>query len=130
MWFWLLVVFALGIGGCVSVVSLAGVVVNHAAHQQHTVVYSVTGTGATTDITYDTLQEGSGQNGLAQVSNAPLPWTKTIVVSGLFTVLDVTGTVSANGGSVTCKVTEDGQVLTTNTATGAYASANCSTAGR
>lgn len=126
VWFWLLVVFALGIGGCVTIVSVAGVAVNNAAHANHTVVYSVTGTGQADDITYATLQEGSGQNGTAQLTNVNLPWSKTITASGLFTAFDVNATVGANGGSLTCTITEDGTQIATNTASGAFASADCS----
>ncbi len=120
---------ALGIGGCVTIVSLAGVAVNHAAHVNHTVVYSVTGTGQATDITYSTLQEGNGQNGTAQVTNVSLPWSKTITVSGLITVFDVSATVGTDGGTVSCTITEDGRQIAHNAASGAFASADCNSAG-
>jgi len=104
--------------------------VNHAAHVNHTVVYSVTGSGQANDITYATLQEGSGQNGEAQVTNVNLPWTKTITASGLFTAFNVSATVGAGDGTVTCTITEDGQQLATNTASGAFATADCNSAGK
>ena len=129
-WFWILIVLALGIAGCSAIVFGAGVAVNHAAHVNHTVVYSVTGSGQANDITYATLQEGSGQNGEAQVTNVNLPWTKTITASGLFTAFNVSATVGAGGGTVTCTITEDGQQLATNTATGAFATADCNSAGK
>jgi hypothetical protein len=123
------VVLALGIGGCVSLVALVGVSVDHAAHVNHTVVYSVAGTGQATEITYSTLQEGNGQNGEAQLTNVNLPWTKTITASGLITVFDVTATAGANGGSLSCTITEDGRVIAHNSASGPFASANCNSAG-
>jgi hypothetical protein len=129
VWFWILVVLALGIGGCITIVSVAGVAVNHAAHVNHTVVYSVTGTGQANDITYSTLQEGNGQNGEAQVTNVNLPWTKTITASGLITIFDLNATVGDSGGSLSCTITEDGNQIAHNTASGAFASANCSSAG-
>ena len=129
VWFWLLVVVALGFGGCVALIAGGTAAVNHAAHVNHTIVYSVTGSGQANDITYATLQEGNGQNGTAQVTNVNLPWTKTITASGLFTVFDVTATVGSNGGSLTCTITEDGKQIATNSASGAFASADCTAAG-
>jgi hypothetical protein len=130
VWFWLLVIFALGISGYVTIVSIAGVAVDHAAHVSHTVVYSVTGSGQAGAIAYATLQEGSGQNGEAQVTNASLPWNKTLTASGLITIFNVTATVGEAGGSLTCSITEDGKPLATNTASGAFASADCNSAGK
>jgi hypothetical protein len=130
VWFWLLIIFALGISGCVTIVSIAGVAVDHAAHVNHTVVYSVTGSGQAGAITYATLQEGNGQNGVAQLANVNLPWTKTITASGLFTAFNVTATVGPSGGSVVCTITEDGQQIATNTASGAFASADCNSVGK
>ncbi len=130
VWFWILIVLAVGISGCSALVFGAGVAVNHAAHVNHTVVYSVTGTGQANDITYATIQEGSGQNGTSQVTNVNLPWSKTITASGLFTAFDVTATVGQAGGTVTCTISEDGTRLATNTASGAFASANCNATGK
>jgi hypothetical protein len=130
VWFWILIVLAVGISGCSALVFGAGVAVNHAAHVQHTVVYSVTGSGQANDITYATIQEGSGQSGEAQVTNVNLPWSKTITASGLFTAFDVSATVGSGGGTLTCTITEDGQQLSTNTASGAFASADCNADGK
>jgi len=129
VWFWLLIVVVLGLGGCSAVLIGGGAAIDHAAHVQHTVVYSVTGTSPASTITYNTLQEGSGQNGESQVSNVALPWTKTISVSGLITAFDVNASVGEGGGSVTCTITEDGRQIATNTATGAFSSASCTGAG-
>jgi hypothetical protein len=128
--FWILLVILVFIGGCSAIVVGAGTAVDHAAHEQHSVTYSVTGNGTATNITYATVQEGNGQNGESQVSNAPLPWSKTITASGLFTDFVVSGTVGANGGTVTCSITEDGKQLNTNTASGAFATATCNATGK
>jgi cytoskeletal protein RodZ len=111
----------------IVIVASAANKVNKDATTVHTVVYSVTGTGtsAATDITYDTLQQGSGQQGEAQDTNVALPWSKTIHASGLFTVYSVSGTVGESGGSITCSITVDGKVVNTNTANGAFATASC-----
>lgn len=130
VWFWLLIVVAVGIGGCTALLAGGTAAIDHAAHVNHTVVYSVTGTGPANDITYDTLQQGSGQNGEAQVTNVSLPWSKTITASGLVTSFSVSATVGQAGGSVTCMITEDGSQLSTNTASGAFATAACTSAGK
>ncbi len=129
VWFWLLIVVALGFAGCVATVSVAGVAVDHIAHEHHTIVYSVTGTSQGAAITYDTLQEGNGQNGSARATAVALPWSKTITASGLITVYHVSAVVGASGGSATCTITEDGAEVAANTATGALRVANCTWGG-
>jgi hypothetical protein len=128
--FWILLVIVLFVGGCSAIVIGAGSAVDHVAHEQHSVTYSVTGSGTATDITYATVQEGNGQNGEAQVTNAPLPWSNTITASGLFTDFVVSGTVGAHGGTVTCTITEDGKQLNTNTASRTFATASCNATGK
>jgi hypothetical protein len=125
--FWILVVIVVFFGGCIAIVAGGTKAVNDAAKKKHTVVYSVTGSGTTTaDVTYSTLQEGSGQNGTAQVTNASLPWTKNITASGLFTSFTLTVTNGPVGLSyVTCSITVDGKVVSQNKASGPYASADC-----
>jgi hypothetical protein len=129
VWFWLLITFVVLMSGCGAILAVGTAVVVHVAKTDHTVVYSISGTGQASYVTYTTLQEGNGQKGVAQITNAPLPWTKTITVSGLFTVFLLSGTVGANGGYISCNITEDGKLLSTNTASGAFATANCRTAG-
>jgi len=131
VWFWLLIggVFVLGLGGCLSVIAGGTAAIVHAAHITHTIRYSVTGTGQANDITYTTFQQGSGQNGEAQVTNVTLPWSKTITASGLFLSFDVNATVGGGGGSLACAITYDGRQVSTNTAKDAFASADCSYAG-
>jgi hypothetical protein len=130
VWFWLLIAVVVLFGGCGAILAAGTAAVVHEAKKNHTVVYSVTGTGQATDITYATLQQGNGQNGESQVTNVPLPWTKTIVASGLITAFSLSGTVGSDGGSVTCTISEDGSQLSTNTASGALATASCSSAGK
>ena len=122
VWFWLLVVFALGIGGCVTIVATAGIAINNANTKSHTVVYSVIGSGTAT-ITYDAFD--NSHNGSAQISDVPLPWTKTVTGSGLFNAYSVTATLGQNGGTATCSISVDGKRVSTNSATGAFASASC-----
>jgi len=121
VWFWLLVVLALVIGGCVSILSLAGVAINKAATTKHTVVYSVTGSG-TADINWDTFAYGN--SGSSQDSGAALPWTKTVTGSGLFNIYSVTAQLQS-GTSVTCSITVDGKLVSTHSSTGQFAIADC-----
>lgn len=109
----------------VVVVSAAANKVVQQSTTVHVVTYSVTGRGAAQNITYDTLQEGNGQQGEAQDSNVPLPWSKTIHASGLITSYVVSATVGQSGGSVTCSITIDGKVVSKNTANGAFSTASC-----
>jgi hypothetical protein len=104
--------------------------VSHDAAVKHTVVYTATGNNTSTaeNVTYDTLQEGGGQNGEAQDTQAALPWSKTITASGLFTsyTVSVTNGIEAPGLSgVTCTIRVDGKVVSTNTANGPGATASC-----
>ena len=121
VWFWLLVVLALLIGGCVSIVGLAGVAINKAATTKHTVVYSVTGSG-TADINWDTFSNGN--RGSSQESGASLPWTKTVTGSGLFNIYSLTAQLQS-GTSVTCAITVDGTPVSTHTSTGQFSIADC-----
>ena len=121
VWFWLLVVVVLGVGGCISALAIGTAAVNKANSTQHTVVYTVTGPG-TADITYSSFSNGNV--GSAQATGVKLPWTKTVVGSGLFSSYDVTATVDS-GSSVTCSITVDGKRATTNTGSGQFASADC-----
>jgi hypothetical protein len=129
LWFWALIVVALGVGGCVTVVATKSVAVNHAAHTEHNVVYKVTGSGPAFSVTAATLQQGNGQNGQSQLSNVHLPWSKTVRASGSVIIFNLSATVGIGGGSVTCSITEDGNTRSTNTATGAFSTATCTAAG-
>jgi hypothetical protein len=121
VWFWLLVIVALGLGGCITLVSVASVAVNKANTTKHTVVYSVTGSG-TADITYDSFTNGN--SGTSQDTGAAIPWSKTITGSGIFNVYSLTATLSS-GGTVTCSITVDGKQLASHTSTGQFASVDC-----
>ena len=119
-------------GGCSSSGTGVNTSLLHQAGERQTVVYSVTGSGTpqTPLITYATLRGGSGQQGLAQVTNVALPWSKTITVSGQNTAFSVSVQNGPVGLSyVVCTITENGKVLNTNTAKGPFAFASCSAVG-
>ena len=122
VWFWLLMVLAVIVALIIILVAAIGTAVHVADTTKHTIVYSVTGTGTAT-ITYYSFD--NNHNGSAQLSDVPLPWTKTVVGSGIFNSYSVTGTLGESGGTVTCSLSVDGKQVSHNTATGAFSSANC-----
>jgi hypothetical protein len=124
--FWILLVLVLG--ACAIAIVVISLGMNQAATQTHTLVYSVTGTGPSANLSYSTVNRGNGQKGLGEAAGASLPWTKSVTASGLVTDF----TLSAENGStgtITCTISEDGKVVDTNTATGAYAIASCEVTG-
>jgi hypothetical protein len=121
VWFWLLVIVVLGAGGCTAVLAAAGHAVDKANSAKHTVVYSVTGDG-TADITYDSWTAGNA--GTEQSTGQSLPWTKTIVASGLFNIYSVSASINT-GSTATCTITVDGKVLARHTSTGQFANVSC-----
>lgn len=122
VWFWLLMAFAAIIVLVIVVIVAAGTAIDNADKARHTIVYTVTGTGSPS-ITYDSFD--NGHNGSTQISNASLPWSKTIVGSGIFNFYSVDATLGTDGGSITCTLTVDGKRISTNTANGELASATC-----
>ena len=122
VWFWLLMIFLGFIVLIIALIAAAGTAINKANTTQHTIVYSVTGTGAAT-ITYDSFD--NNHNGTTQLGEVPLPWTKTVVGSGIFNSYSVTATLGAGGGTLTCTLSVDGKQVSNNTATGAFSSADC-----
>jgi hypothetical protein len=123
VWFWLVMIVAAITILIVVIVAAASNAIIKAARTNHTIVYGVTGSG-TANITYDSFD--NGHNGSAQNSDVSLPWTKTIVGSGIFNYYTVTATLSEAGGTLTCSISVDGRRISTNSANGAFASASCS----
>jgi uncharacterized membrane protein len=125
-WPWvLLAVFVLIIGGFTACTALVGTAVNkidESAKKQVTVTYSVTGQGSAS-ITYDT-STGAGVSS-ENANNTPLPWSKDVVISGLLKTPNLIATLGADGGTVTCEISVNGQMLKTATSSGPFASATC-----
>ena len=98
---------------------------------KHTVVYSVTGAGTSSSstITYATVQEGNGQNGRSQASNAPAPVDQDDHRIGSLHRPPSLSAQNGDTGSITCTIKEDGKVINTNTATGQFAIASCNATG-
>lgn len=94
----------------------------------HSVTYDVTGDGTkATSVTYLTFNDGS--SGTSQANDTAVPFHKVVPIKGdtLFsTSLFSLVAQSADGNTITCKITVDGKVISTNTSTGPYAVATCS----
>lgn len=127
---WALLVIVILLGASVPVVASVGTTVDRQAPRQKvTVTYSVTGSGTSSvsSINYQTTTGGGTRSGKVQETDAPLPWTRTVVTSGLSTLFFVrveNGSVGLS--SVICSISENGTVLSSNQAEGPYAVASCS----
>ena len=93
-----------------------------------TLTYEVTGDVATaSDLSYSAYDDGN--SGTSRVSDAPLPWTLSSQVERGgdfdFSLYSLTASTGADGGTVSCKITLDGVVVSENSATGPYAFASC-----
>jgi hypothetical protein len=101
-----------------------------AAEAEHTVTYTVTGDAATADISYSTYSS-SGASGTSSANGTKLPFEKKITVKGSsesfdFNLFSLTAMSDVDGGSVTCEIKIDGDVVSTNEANGSFALASCS----
>jgi hypothetical protein len=88
----------------------------------HTVVYAVSGTARHGDLTYAT----DDTSGTVQEQDVQVPWTKTLPIPDSALNSYQLTAQNTGSGSITCTVTVDGTVVKTVTASGAYATANCS----
>ncbi|WP_234315322.1 hypothetical protein [Streptomyces globisporus] len=83
------------------------------------VTYEVLGEG-TADISY----RGSGDDGAAVVTHAPLPWKKTVSVPvGAAPIVQVT--LGEKGGTASCTLAVHGRHVQRATATGAFGRTTC-----
>ncbi|WP_162239369.1 MmpS family transport accessory protein [Plantibacter sp. Leaf314] len=103
-----------------------------AAIKEVSVVYEVNGTATDASIVYSTYTAGT--NGTEQATGQALPFIKELTVTaGSDTDFTAFSLIATNGaedtGSVSCKITVDGDVVAEQTSTGAYASVSCSASG-
>lgn len=98
---------------------------NEEANREVTIVYEVSGDAANVDVTYVTYSDAKATD--AQETVATLPWSKEVKTKGLVKEGQLIATTGAEGGSVTCKITVDGKEVSTKTATGQFAMADCLT---
>jgi hypothetical protein len=127
-WFWIVIVLLAGIGAYTVIGRGGGAPANNATAQTNTIVYSVTGSGTPTvsTITYANIGNGKGQTGQVAVSDVAIPWSKTITAKGPLTAFSLTVVNGSVGLSyVTCTISENGELLSTNTSKGPSATASC-----
>jgi hypothetical protein len=99
--------------------------VNEEANREVTIVYEVTGDAANVDVTYVTYSDANATD--KQETVAALPWSKEVKTKGLIKEGQLIVTTGEAGGSVTCRITVDGKEVSTKTASGAFAMADCLT---
>lgn len=86
--------------------------------QAKTVVYEVISNGALSSVTW--FDEDSA---LQQDTSVSASWSRTVKNSSTYVIAGLGA--QTNGTSVTCRITVDGTVVDTQTATGKYAVVNC-----
>lgn len=120
-WFAGLVVVVL----IIIVASVASVsnTINKLNNTPEQVAYSVTGTGKAT-VSYD-VQHGDSLN-LSQTTSAPLPWTKTITMTGAFGDYVLNAQLTGTGTTISCSIKVNGKQVATNTSHGKFATVSCS----
>lgn len=120
-----LVVSIVGLVFCILWAAAFGKAANdieEEANRKATVVYEVTGDATNVTVSYTSFGDGLSSS---TEPAATLPWTKQIDVTGLVKGGSLTVTTGPGGGTVTCKVTIDGEPVATNTASGAGAITSC-----
>lgn len=123
-WIAAIVVLVLVLGGLATCTVVVKRAADGLTSAQHTVLYEVSGTGSGVSISYS---EGSG--GTSRVSDASLPWSKTVTTTGFsFLLLSATNSYTSSG-TVACKITVDGKVVKEASGSGKGGTASCSYAG-
>lgn len=97
--------------------------VDQEANREAVIVYEVTGDAPNVDVTYSVFTEQNPTTKDEKV--ATLPWKKEVKTKGLIKEGQVIVTTGDAGGTVTCKISVDGKVVETNTATGPFEMATC-----
>jgi hypothetical protein len=97
------------------------------------VVYGVTSDAATAaTISYFTFN--NGQSGQESANGAALPWTKELTLKQTgafdFNSMTLTAMSGADATTITCTITVNGVVKSTQTSTGAYAMVTCNADGK
>ncbi|MDH6284261.1 hypothetical protein [Prescottella agglutinans] len=132
-WPWVVVgivlVFILLIGGCVAVLGKAVDEVDKQINSTAAVSYEVSlghpvqGGVLTTNIavTYTT-----GDGNISQDTAATVPWQKDVEVTGFTKYVSVGATNDATDQMISCTIRQGDRVISTNTASGPFASVSCS----
>ena len=109
----------LAIGGCMA---FSANVANQEKNATHTVVFEVTGSAASTVVSFDVVRQGA-----VRVVGPPvvLPWRKSVTVKG---VKPGAVNLSAHGsgpGTLRCSLTVDGVVVRQDAGQGKHPSVSC-----
>jgi hypothetical protein len=120
-----IVVSALGLLVCILWVAAFGKAVKDVqdeSNREATIVYEVTGTAKNVTISYSTFGESFTSS---EETAATLPWTKEVRTTGVDKGGSLIVSTGPDGGTVTCKVTIDGQQSKSGSGSGPYATASC-----
>lgn len=121
-----LAVSIVGLVICILWVAVIDKAANDVVNQANTpvaIAYDAGGDAKGATVDYSAFTNGNFSDSTAQVT---LPWHKDYTSTGLLSGGTLTVTAGADGGTVTCKVTVNGQTKKQVSATGAYAVASCS----
>ncbi|RAV31144.1 MmpS family transport accessory protein [Corynebacterium heidelbergense] len=117
----LLALFILALGSCIAFIGTAANEVDKQMSAEHKISYAVEGDAKDASVTYS-----AGQSNTSQDTGVAAGWTKEVTITGpLGATLTATNGMN-DTGAVTCKILKDGNVISENTATGAFATATCS----
>jgi len=106
-----------------AVIKTANDEITEEANREAVIVYEVTGDATNVDVTYSVFSDDNMSTKDETV--ATLPWSKEVKTKGYVKEGQLIVTTGEAGGSVTCKVTVDGKVVDTATATGPFELATC-----
>lgn len=121
-----LVVSVIGLVICIlwaAVWKTASDEINEEANREAVIVYEITGDATNVDVTYSVFSDADVSTKDETV--ATLPWTKEVKTKGYVKEGQVIVTTGEAGGNVTCKITVDGKVVESNTASGPFEMATC-----
>jgi hypothetical protein len=107
----------------VAVFTKAASDISKEANQTATISYDAGGTAKDATVTYSTFSTSGSSEGQ---QDTVLPWHKDVSTTGLGKSGMLVVTAGVDGGTVTCKVTVNGVVQKTASASGAFATATCS----
>lgn len=120
----LVVLFVLGVGGCLAIVGVAGNSIDKslkAGSADHTVVYKVGGTTTKADLTYTT----DGSTSTEQKQGQKVPWMKKLNIPGDFLQVYQVSAQNTGKGTVTCEILVDGKSVKKASSKGFAAIASC-----
>ncbi|GAA2794488.1 DUF4190 domain-containing protein [Crossiella cryophila] len=111
-----------GLGICITWTIVTAMAVNNVRAELDRVAkveYEVTGTATEVTVIYGEVLKTQEEK------VTKLPWTKQTENKGALKGGSLVVTNGAKGGSVTCKITVDGKVVSTKTSEGAFTSVSC-----